>query len=342
MKNIRNIVDYALVPHSAFEVATTRLNQAFRCADGVAESVCTLIYGESRTGKTRTLEEFCARRPPQRTPDGLEVPIVRIKTPSKPTVKGLAEVLLQALQDPKAFSKGTEIAKTTQLTVLMRETRVQMLMIDEFQHFYDKGSHKIAHHAADWLKILVDDTKAALVVAGLPSCKAIIEQNEQLAGRFMAEVRMPRYDWKYEADREEFCAILAAFHETLAPHFDLPAMDAGEIAFRFYCATGGLMGYLTKILKKAVYNALDMNRKTIGLADLDIAQKESILGCTTSRDAIAPFGRGFITAPNDDLLARVRALGSAKLEPHAPRRRRGSAGTNMSVSHVLSAKRGAA
>jgi len=77
-------------------------------------------------------------------------------------------------------------------------------MIDEFQHFQDKGSRRIMHHVADWLKILVDDSKVALVVAGLSSCGAVISQNEQLAGRFLSPILMPRFDWKIDNHREEF------------------------------------------------------------------------------------------------------------------------------------------
>ena len=52
------------------------------------------------------------------------------------------------------------------------------------------------HHVADWLKILVDETRCALVVAGLPSCQTVIDSNEQLAGRFHAPILMPRFSWQ--------------------------------------------------------------------------------------------------------------------------------------------------
>jgi hypothetical protein len=46
-----------------------------------------------------------------------------------------------------------------------------MVMIDEFQHLYDRddrGKRQIMLHVADWLKVLIDETRSTLVVAGLP------------------------------------------------------------------------------------------------------------------------------------------------------------------------------
>jgi len=324
MPNIRNIVDTILVPHTAFEEATRRIEQCFTYADGASEPICIALVGETRTGKSRALEEFDVRHPNVRTADGLHVPIVRVKTPSQPTVKGLAELMLHAMGDPK-FSVGTENVKTIRLKTLMRNARVLIVMIDEFQHFYDKGSHKIMHHVADWLKILVDDAKVALVVAGLPSCQAVLTQNEQLAGRFLSPIFMPRFDWQDEAQREEFIAILAAFHESLSQHFDLPALHGPEMAFRVYCGTGGLMGYLTKFLRQAVWNALDAGSSTIGLSDLLRAHDQSVWAKDGLDSLPSPFSRAFSTQPTEDLLARILRIGTPVEETPVPRRRAGRA-----------------
>ncbi len=177
MDKLRSIVDNTLVPHTAFEQASSRIEQCFAYADGASEPICIAVVGESRTGKSRVLEECFATHPQARDSEGLNIPILRVKTPSKPTVKGLAELMLRAMNDPR-FDAGTENAKTIRLQTLMKNAGTRMVMIDEFQHFYDKGLHKVMHHVADWLKILVDDCKVALVVAGLPSCRAVLDQNE--------------------------------------------------------------------------------------------------------------------------------------------------------------------
>ena len=331
----RAIVETTLVPHVAFEVASQRLDQCFSYAIGASEPICIALVGESRTGKTRVLEECCARHPTVRTSEGLTIPILRVKTPSKPTVKGLAELMLRSLNDP-LFDKGTENVKTIRLLRLLKECGTFMVMIDEFQHFYDKGSHKVMHHVADWLKILVDDSKVALVVAGLPSCQAVLEQNEQLSGRFLSPVVMPRFDWKLENDRDEFTEILGAFHESLSAQFDLPELDSPEMAFRCYCATGGLMGYLSKFLRQLVWNALDSNLTTIELGDLAKAHDAAVWSKDGPLDIPSPFTREFAAKPTDDLITRIKTMGTP-IEPPPPPRRTRMSTKMLSVNSVLSA-----
>lgn len=336
MTDPRNVVETTLVPHVAFQKANQRMEQCFQYAKGASEPICFALVGESRTGKSRALEECCIRHPTVRNSDGLHIPILKVKTPSQPTVIGLAELMLHALNDP-LFNKGTKNVKTIRLRHLLQECRTTMVMIDEFQHFYDKGSHKVMHHVADWLKVLVDDAKVALVVAGLPTCQAVLEQNEQLSGRFLTPVFMPRFNWGNEKEREEFIDILGAFSESMGQHFDLPELDTPEMAFRMYCATGGLMGYLTKLLRQLVWDVLDAERTTIELSDIMKAHDEAVWAKEGLLGIPSPFTREFPTQPTDDLIARVQKLGMRVEPPPPPRIVRPRSKAALSVSSVLSA-----
>lgn len=336
MNSPRSIVENTLVPHLAFEEATRRLEQCFAYSENATEPICIALVGESRTGKSRALEECENNHPAVRTDEGLDMPILRVKTPSKPTVKGLAELMLRAMQDP-LFDRGTENAKTGRLQTLMRNSGTRMVMIDEFQHFVDKGSHKVMHHVADWLKTLVDDSRGALVVAGLPTCQAVLEQNEQLAGRFLSPVFMPRFDWLRDDHREEFIAILGAFHDSLSNHFDLPVLDGKEMAFRCYCGTGGLMGYLSKFLRQMVWNALDANRRSISLQDLAQAHDEAVWSKSGPLGIPNPFTKAFPPTPTDDMVARVQRMGVAEQPQPTTRSRPPKSNPGYTVRQVLSA-----
>jgi hypothetical protein len=317
--NIRNIVETTLVPHTDFKLGLQRIEQCYIYSKGAVESNCLAIIGETRTGKSRLLEEFCVlhSRERKRTTDGLTVPILKVKTPSKPTVKGLAELMLQALSDPK-YLAGTENAKSLRLHDLLRATGVHMIMIDEFQHFYDKSSRKVWHHVADWLKILVDDCCATLVVAGLPTCRAVIDQNEQLSGRFLAPIVLARLDWSIPSQRDDFISILESFQEALSSHFELPVLSGKSMAFRCFCATGGLMGFLVKILRQAVWNALDNGVRSISMEDLSLAHDQSIWKTDGLKGLVTPFSRDFKFEPDEELLARIRSIGTPREdEPEA-------------------------
>lgn len=308
MEHLRTIVEATLVPHTAFTKASARLAQCLRYAENASEPICIAVTGESRTGKSRVLEECIAAHFPQRTKEGVIKPILYVKTPPRPTVKGLAEEMLRAIGDPKS-SAGEERSKTSRLKTLMAAAKIKMVILDEFQHFHDKGSRKIMHEVADWLKILVDDMKVALVVAGLPRCRAVLNQNEQLDGRFLAPAVMPQFDWRDDDARDEFVGILEAFHESLGRHFDLPPLHSPGMAFRCYCGTGGLIGYLTKFLRQAVWDAIDEGRTSIDLAQLYAAHRGAVWVEAGAISFPNPFSKSFTYQPSEDLIARVQQIG---------------------------------
>lgn len=335
-ENLDDLVDRILIPHTQFERAIARIEQCLRVMQRCADPVGLAIVGESRTGKSRTLEHFESRHPPIRTADGRKVPFLRVKVPSKPTVKGLAELLLYHLGDP-AFDKGTEIAKTLRLVILLEQAGTVILALDEFQHFYDKTTRKVQHHVADWLKVLVDDAKLGLIVTGLPRCLSVIEQNEQLAGRFMTPIHLPRFDWTNEDDREEFSGILMGMGESLSV-FKWPQLDSPEVVFRFYCATGGLIGYLTKLLKQATWNALDADNRSIGLPELSAAHHEALIKNDPAlQPGFDPFQRDFSCEMTEEIIHRVRAIGTVQQEPPPPRKPSGRT-RKPKASEVLSGR----
>ncbi|MBA3014898.1 MAG: TniB family NTP-binding protein [Proteobacteria bacterium] len=331
------LIETTIVPHTAFDNATQRIAQCLNYSDEASEPIGIALIGESRTGKSRLLEDFECQHNPTRDENGINKKIIRVKTPSKPTVKSLVELMLREIKDP-IFTNGTENSKTIRLKCLMNKTGIKMVMIDEFQHFYDKGSHKVMHHVADWLKILVDDSKVSLVVAGLPTCKTVIDQNEQLAGRFMAPIILPRFDWSKDTQREEFIGILDAFQQIMEKYFNTPKFSNQEMSFRFYCATGGLIGYLTKLLRQTVWDALDSGDNIIKLKNLSQAYAKSIW----THEHPNPFDDAFSDQPTEFILSQIQKIGAH--EPEEPgsesatiksgRKRR----NKMTPSQILSAQ----
>jgi len=332
-----SLVEASLVLHPAFQTALRRVEQCFRAKQRSKEAICLSVVGESRTGKSRVLEEFTRAHPPVRDADGLTVPIVQVSVPALPTVIGLVELILDELGDPVP-SKGTESQKTRRARKLMKETRTVILALDEFQHFYDKSTQRIQEIVADWLKVFVDKAQLGLVVAGLPSCLPVLRRNEQLRGRTLAPAKLPRFDWTVAEERNTFIDILVGLHKAL-PEFDLPTPESDEMAFRFYCGSGGLIGYVTKLLRQAVWNALDADTKQISLEDLAQAFREIDISEEGKYLAVAnPFERGFCTAVTDELLAAVRLIGTPALEEQPERPRRGKKRPSAKLGEILSTR----
>lgn len=329
-----NKIDQILVEHSAFQIAKKRIVQHFEATKSCEEPIGLAVVGESRTGKSRVLDHVVMQYPIERREEGLYVPILSITTPSKPTVKGLAEIMLNAVGDPLWNRRASENEKTEQLMTLLKRTNTSMIMIDEFQHFYDKSSHKIQHQVTDWLKTLVDMTHVALVVAGLPSCLSVISQNEQLSGRFSGAVMMPRFKWEEADSCNEFRSTLEAFQGALSD-FEFPDFSSDNIAFRFYCASGGLVGYIAKILRQAIWNAVFEERSVISLNDLAEAYEFAIWkGAKTSYPN--PFHVQFDPSPTPAMLSLARTVGQPSEEAlPTSRGRRNNPPKDSSASDAL-------
>lgn len=306
-KNIRNCVDEMLIQSSTFMRASTRLEQHFNNSVGAFEPLGIAVVGESRSGKSRVIDALMLKHKEDRTQEGLRVPILKVTTPAKPTVKGFVDAMLYAIGDRVKTGRETEITKTERLKLLLKQAGTTLLVIEEFQHFYDRGSRKVQHHLSDFLKNLLEETKIFLVVVGLPTSINVINQNEQLSGRMLGVIKMQRYNWSNKDSQHEFVRILKGFQDNLVG-FTLPAIGNENIAFRFFCASGGLIGYVVKILKQAVCDAIEEDRTEITMRHLEEAFSNAIWleGVSFAHN---PFASSFDPTPTKALMDQVARIG---------------------------------
>jgi hypothetical protein len=326
-------VENILVPHTAFTKALNRLEQGMKVAPFLRDPLGYFISGESRTGKSRVIEEFRSRYARLRTPEGMEIPVLYVSVPSNPTEKGLATAILAALEDPLAY-KGTELDKTSRLLTLLRECKTKMLILDEFQHFVDKTANfAVLHRTSDWLKSLLNDAKVVTVIAGLPYGNSVLAQNQQLRGRIPQTIMIPRFDWRDDASRMEFMGLLDGFTEIMRERFDFPDIGEENFAFRFFLATGGITGYIFNLIRQAAWNAITVHDKTkLTLKDFEEAYTEAIH--SLDYQAINPFSLD-ARAFSGEALERAYTIGCRSDDyPDARTRRRTRAKTQLTAANV--------
>lgn len=304
-----NGIDNTLVPHTAFRKGMDALEECFKYALS-PEPTCIAIVGESRSGKSRLLEEFEGQHLKTRESTGLKMPVIKVMTPAKPTVKALVDLLLYAICE--STGAGTLNEKEVKLRKLISNVGGRVIIVDEFQHFYESQTKKSAFEVSEWLKGLVDHTKLSLVVAGLPSTAQVINQNEQLRGRFHSAIRMPRYHWSDEGLRREFRGILRAFKDALKKGFDVPDFETEEMAFRFYVATGGLMGYLCLILRQVERDAKATGKKIIEIADFARAYEKAVWQDGKGK-VLNPFDPAHDPEPTSYWIDRAERVGQREL-----------------------------
>ena len=250
------------VPHTSYEEARKELDRAFDALGTTSFPQCRHLSAVSRTGKSMLVTDFQERSPTIRTDEGSVSKIVYACIPPKGTTMGLLENLLFALGDPY-WERGSESRKLARLINLLEKCKCRAMILDEFQHLADKGQKNAAlQFTIDFIKSLLDPNKWLLIASGLPSADSVIRKDPQLRNRFPPALKLPRFDWFDYRLRGEFMGVLTAFEEALHP-FDLPRLGCEEMAMRFYLATGGLIGLVTRILQRAVEIGLEENRLTI-------------------------------------------------------------------------------
>lgn len=249
--------------YPAFCTAIARIERLHLRAKRSGQPGGLLITGLSGSGKSTVKQEYRNRFPPREAGDVTEVPVLSVETPATPTVKSLAEYLLAALGDPLSYRGSTE-QKTLRIYHYLRLCKVELILIDEFQHFIHHGAKNQIQRVSDWLKNLIDKAAIPVVLIGLPDCENVLKLNVQLARRFSARHDLRAFGFSTAKEQQDFRTLLMAVQRSLP----LPSicLYEPEMASRFYVATYGLIDYVCKIADAAVQIAGYRNLREISSA----------------------------------------------------------------------------
>lgn len=289
------LVRRIVIRHRYVQAAISQLEKCFANAGPGKDPRLLAIIGDSGAGKSKVLSAFQSRHRPQRSADGLYVPVILIRAPPRPTAKNIAELLLHQLGDP-FFANGSESVKTIRLKKLLRACGTRLIIIDEFNHLVDRSGRRVWEHVADYIKVLAEEANVGVVVAGLPRCTQVIECNPQLKRRFLAPIEIPSLDWSVRSQREEFQNILQTFQSKIT-QFSFPSLADEDFAFRIFLATAGLIGRVANLLIGAMSNAQENQRRTVLTEDFLNAFPDVAFGIQAEQEN--PFNRAFMLPPSE-------------------------------------------
>lgn len=276
-----------IIEHPEFTLAVREIARRHQrgMEAGVAES--SLLVAQTGSGKTTLLEYYESRFPRTETNRGTRIPVLRVDTPESPSVKTLGEAVLAAMGDPAA-SKGTASAKTNRIIHFFKECGVELLLIDEFQHFYDGQRASEAKRVSDWLKNLINKVGIPVILAGLPRSIAVVNANPQLRRRFGAPHYMKPFGFDNQEEQLEFRGVLNGIQSRIP----VPCTDLSEanMAQRFYFASHGLLDYVVKIIDDAVSRASIVSGEQLTQKSFEASFKRTIW--LDAPDHLNPFSKG--------------------------------------------------
>ena len=270
------------------EAALKAIKDCHTHAKIAREAEGLLIQGDTGAGKTTIVKLYTKDYPRACTEEGSVVPVLCATVPVPATCKSLVTTLLAAIGDPAA-EKGSQVSQTHRLKRYLEACGVELLMLDEFQHFQDRDSLKVLKTVSDWLKVLMDETRVPIVLAGLPYSHTILDAhgNEQLQRRFAIRIELEAFRYETSKERQDFQRFLRIIDDKL-PLAEKSDLADPSTALCFYEATNGVVAHVMKLVRRATQIALESKHERLTLDLLSLAYEQRLAANNPSKPN--PFG----------------------------------------------------
>lgn len=215
-------------------------------------------------------------------------PVIYEELQSKTTILAAAKVLLRKLEDPGG-GRGNLADLTYRVTHQIRAQRVEVVLIDEFNHIVETGDITV-NKVADWFKQVAKATNVPFVMAGMPTAARVIQGHEQFAGITPYRYTLDQFDWSSRRGRTAFREFLARVDLAL-PFDGMAGLADKEWAEALFSATDGRMRPLMRQIKQAAIHALARGSANVGQIDLAFGYEQIEPSDPTADNPFGPYDR---------------------------------------------------
>lgn len=262
LKDKLKIVNKIYISYPRFKEVLSAIDYCHHFSSCKDEPECMFLSGRTGVGKTTIYKTYARKYPRRVTQISTKVPILSAAIPVPATVKAVVTKLLWELGDP-AYNKGTTVNQTIRLINLIKDCQVELLILDEFQHFIDRDSAKVLKTVSDWLKNFILDTNIPIILVGLPESEQILrlQSQSQLSRRFANRYYLPPFEWQSD-EGEEFRTFLHLLESSLP--LEKPSnLSALDTSMRFYYASDGVIAYVMKLIRYGTYLAFTQEQESL-------------------------------------------------------------------------------
>ncbi|MBD1906339.1 TniB family NTP-binding protein [Funiculus sociatus GB2-A5] len=211
------------------------------------------IVAPPRAGKSITCDVYRLLNKPQKKPGRRDiVPVLYLQAPGDCSVGELLGLILELLKYGATTGKVTELRKRVQR--VLKESQVEMIIIDEANFLKLNTFSEIAR--------IYDLLKISIILVGTDGLDNLIKRNEYIHDRF---IECYRFDVISE---KKFPKMVEIWEREVA---DLPLpsnLSREETLKPLYIKTGGKLGLLDKVIRKAAILSLKKGLKSIDKATL--------------------------------------------------------------------------
>lgn len=218
-----------------------------------------LIIGETNNGKSYLIEKFMKDHPPYEKGNNVIVPVIAIKIPPDANSDTIYSLILDEFKVTYSLAYKKEV-KTKLAFDALERMNVKLIIMDDLHVLMNTTKLKKAQ-LLDTLKYIGKKADIPIIGSGTREAHTAVVSDSQLANRF-EPLELPQ--WKPNSDYRK---LLATF-EKLFP-LKMPShLQEKRIAMVIYTMSGGTIGGIDTLLKRAAINAIKDGTEVITLQGL--------------------------------------------------------------------------
>ncbi|MGD6803929.1 TniB family NTP-binding protein [Rossellomorea aquimaris] len=227
-----------------------------------------IVTGDAGVGKSTIFEMYMERQEEKLNHSPIErMPILSSKIPKPASYFYLVNQLLSDLGANSELARSHAHKMQILLPHYIQTKGVEMIMLDEFQHFINQEEQSILKNTADWFKTLINATNLPVVFFGTKDSMKVLTGNEQLGRRVRVREELNTFAFHTNKSREEFKKLMFEFSKHL-PFEESSEIQEDSMCARMYDASGGNISTINHLLAEATLYAAKQGAQKIELAHL--------------------------------------------------------------------------